>query len=398
MTDTTLSPKIPKSPRSTSQLLDISTSRHLAFHNFLPHYPLSQQQILIFVPVKVKQLLLIALISPLAGFGQIGGDNTFEFLNLPLSARMASMGGTTISVMDDDINLSLINPALLDSADHNLLGFNFIDYFTDVKMGSTAYARTFKNIGTFSGGISYIDYGSFQEADETGQLLGSFSAAEYSIQAGYGRQFDSMFSGGANLKFIYSRMYDYYSSGLAADLAFNYNRKHKNFSASVLVKNMGVQLKSYNGNREDLPFEIQAGFSKKPKHMPFRFSVTFTHLEKWDLTYEDPDNPKPTVDPLTGEEIKESKLKVTGDKLMRHVLLGGEFLLTKNFNVRFGYNYMRRKDLIVDSRKGMVGFSWGLGFKISKFHLSYGRAKYHMAGSTNHFSITTNLSSFLSRR
>ena len=40
------------------------------------------------------------------------------------------------------------------------------------------------------------------------------------------------------------------------------------------------------------------------------------------------------------------------------------------------------------------GFSWGFGIRISKFHLNYGRASYHLAGASNHFSITTDLSSF----
>jgi len=50
--------------------------------------------------------------------------------------------------------------------------------------------------------------------------------------------------------------------------------------------------------------------------------------------------------------------------------------------------------MMVPTRPAMVGFSWGLGFKISKFHLNYSRATYHLAGATNIFSFSTNLSSF----
>jgi predicted Na+-dependent transporter len=42
----------------------------------------------------------------------------------------------------------------------------------------------------------------------------------------------------------------------------------------------------------------------------------------------------------------------------------------------------------------MVGFSMGLGLKVSKFHIAYGRSTYHLAGATNHFSLTTSLSEF----
>ena len=48
----------------------------------------------------------------------------------------------------------------------------------------------------------------------------------------------------------------------------------------------------------------------------------------------------------------------------------------------------------VNSHPGMVGFSMGFGFRVSKFHFTFGRASYHLAGGTNHFSLTTNLSEF----
>src|SRR5690554_7780094 len=42
-----------------------------------------------------------------------GGSNTYEFLNLSSSARVAAMGGNQIAVKDDDIFLGIDNPALL---------------------------------------------------------------------------------------------------------------------------------------------------------------------------------------------------------------------------------------------------------------------------------------------
>jgi len=42
----------------------------------------------------------------------------------------------------------------------------------------------------------------------------------------------------------------------------------------------------------------------------------------------------------------------------------------------------------------MVGFSWGLGFRVSKYHFDYSRSIYHFSGVPNNFSIATNLSTF----
>ena len=35
-----------------------------------------------------------------------------------------------------------------------------------------------------------------------------------------------------------------------------------------------------------------------------------------------------------------------------------------------------------------------IGIKVSKFHLSYGRAAYHLAGAPNYITIRTNFSEF----
>ena len=66
----------------------------------------------------------------------------------------------------------------------------------------------------------------------------------------------------------------------------------------------------------------------------------------------------------------------------------------KSLFIRGGFNFQRRQDMMVSTRPAMVGFSWGLGFRISKFQLNYSRATYHLAGASNIFSFSTNLSSF----
>src|SRR5205823_5420096 len=149
------------------------------------------------------------------------------------------------------------------------------------------------------------------------------------------------------------------------------------------------QLTTYvPGNREPIPFEIQLGASYRLPKAPLRASLTLQHLEKFNLTYINTNTSNQT-DPITGEIIVKNPSLF--EKIGRHVILGGEILITDNFNLRIGYNYMRRKDLGLDTRKGISGFSGGFGFRISKFHFSYGRAVYHLAGGTNLFSVTTNI-------
>ncbi len=341
----------------------------------------------------------------LAGFtafalnAQIGGSAVFPSLDLPLSARAAALGGKAVAINDNDLHLAAWNPSLLNSQMSTQLGFSFIDHFSDIKYGYAGFAYHFENVGTFALNATRIDYGTFRETDNTGATIGEFTAGEYTLALGYSRALDSNFTIGTNLKFIQSNLYLWKANGLAVDLAANYKIPKRNFYATLLFRNIGLMTTTYTpGNKEKLPFGIEAGMAFKPAHMPFRFSFTFQELQKWDLTYTDPNNPPQTVDPLTGDSIKVSKFKTFGDKAMRHVVIGGELLIGKAVTLRFGYNYMRRKEMSIETRRGATGFTFGLGIHIYKFNLSYAHAVYHLAGRTNTFSITTSISEFYSKK
>lgn len=87
---------------------------------------------------------------------------------------------------------------------------------------------------------------------------------------------------------IYSQLADYYSFGIAVDVAGTYTTKDDLFTASLIGRNIGAQIVPYRtGEREPLPFELQIGLSQRLRHIPVRFSQLITHLERWDLSYTD---------------------------------------------------------------------------------------------------------------
>jgi hypothetical protein len=341
----------------------------------------------------VAGLLLLQL---QAGWAQKGGESTYSFLGLTNAARVAALGGEVVSLRDDDINMVYHNPALLTMGMHNNLSLNYVDYFAGVNYGYAAYGYSYAGIGNFAAGIHYVNYGTFDRTDELGELQGTFRASEYAMNLVYSRSFlDTLLIVGVNLKPIFSSLEQYTSFGLAVDLGATYFLPRSLTTVGLVIKNMGVQITSYTGRRESLPFEIQAGVSQGLAHAPFRFTVTLQHLERWDLTYKLPDENETA---FTGSISEKSGFDIFGDKLMRHVVFGTEFFLGDNFHIDAGYNYKRRKEMKVNSHPGMVGFSWGFGFRVSKFHVSYGRASYHLAGGTNHFSLTVNLSEFYRKK
>jgi hypothetical protein len=347
----------------------------------------------------VKFLRLLSVISILffvtEGFCQSGSAGAFSFLKLTLPARLAASGGSPLAVFDKDINLAIYNPSLITKDIDKHLTFNFTDYFTDIHGGSAAYSGTYKKLGSLTASLQFLNYGTFKQADADGNILGEFYASDYAFQLGWGRSLHPFFSMGANVKIIYSKYESYSSSAVAVDVAASYHSKSKRTAASLIARNLGRQLKPYvEGSDEDLPGELILSLSHKLEKAPLLIHLIGTRLEKWDLTYSDPDNRKPTVDPLTGEKIPEKLFESFADNFARHLVAGASFIPSENFQITHGYNYLRRHEMKLESRTALVGFSWGVGLRIKMFHINYARAAYHLSGSTNHFTVTTSIEKF----
>jgi len=342
--------------------------------------------------------ILILFFIPLSVFSQSESGTTYAFLNLPFSARSIALGGNFQSVYDNDISLAVENPSLISANMHNQLQFNFVDYFSNINYGSVSYGRTIEKLGTFVASMQFMDYGEFDYANETGDRYGSFTANDYALNIGWSRALDSTFFIGANLKGLYSSYESYNSFGIAVDVAATYMLTARKMSASIIFRNIGTQIKTYTPNtRENLPFEIQVSFSKELAHLPLRFSVLLTNLQKWDLSYTDV-----FADQANSFINDEDTNQSTGiddfaDKLMRHIVIGAELKPIKALSLRLGYNYLKRKEMTIPSRLSTVGFSWGFGLNIYKFQISYARNAQHLVASPNYLSIATNLSQFIGK-
>ena len=338
----------------------------------------------------IRLLLVSMLLVPLSVLAQQGGSTTYSFLELESSSRIAGSGGTILAVKDGDPNTAFINPSLLDSSMHGKIALNYINYFAGINYGYAGYVHDFGKV-TGAANLMYLNYGKFKRTDEYGNHLGEFVANDLVFNVGASHHIDTMYSIGANFKIINSVLESYSSFGVAIDLSGTYYRKSTGFAVTALIRNAGIQLKSYNkGVREPLPLRIDVALSKKAAKAPFRLNFLFRDLQRWDLTYMDP-NAEPEIDPLTQEPIPITEPGFL-EKLMRHIGAGVQFV--PNGDALFfdlGYNYRRRQELKLDNRPGMVGFSFGGGIKIKRFRFSYGRAIYHRAGGSNHITVTTNL-------
>jgi hypothetical protein len=318
-------------------------------------------------------ILLLALL-PVSG--QTGGDNTYEFLNLSHSAFATATGGITVSQSRNDLSLPYFNPALLTSSMDNDISLSFSTYFAGINYGYAAWARDMDKKGTIAAGLSFITYGRFTEADAAGNINGTFTASEYAFNILWSLQIDSSFTAGINIKPVFSHLEHYFSAGICADIGATYHNRRLLLDAGLVIRNAGFQIKSYTGQGgESLPFEIIAGATKRLEHAPFAFSLTFRHIEKPDLIY----------DYDTEDDISAGGF---GENLLKHVIFGVEILPADAFWIGAGLNYQRRSEMRTEQKTGMTGFTAGFGFRTQAFALSYGRDTFHLAGASNHLTIT----------
>ncbi len=340
------------------------------------------------VPNIKNIILYFGILNPLWFFSQIGGQNSFPILNYPTSARTEGLGGYAITVRDGDATLGQENPALLNREMHGMVNLNYINYFADANFAFTSYTRHLSKIGTFNANLLYADYGKFEYADMNGLRTGQrFFANDLAISFGYARPLNEKWSVGSQMRFLGSFYESYNAFGISLDAGVNYYDTTNGFGFSFLAKNIGTQLNGFTDNNKDpLPLNLIVGVSKRLEHAPFRFSLTYDNIQRFNLIYFD-DSQTSTLDPLTGEVV-EIKPPSVVNKFMYHITFGTEILLSETLHIRIGYNHMQRQTLKVGAKPGMTGFSMGLGFKVKKLYLSYAFTKFHIAGTSNQITIS----------
>jgi len=342
--------------------------------------------------MKTILLAIITLSFGSISNAQTGGLSAFPFLDLTFNARAAGLAGDFISVKDEDLNLGIANPSLLNSSMANHVSFNQALMAGGINYGMVNYGFNLKEVATLSTYIKYVSYGTFQRTAVNGTNEGTFSPFEMVMGSGIGRELNPRISIGANLNLIYSQLESYSSFGAGIDLAGTFHNEEKEFLVTALVKNAGIQFNSYsgNGNKAPLPTEFQMAVGYKLPHAPFRISLLAHHLNKWDITYNDP-TLAPTIDPLSGDTIPVPKAGFI-EKFGRHFTYQLETIVSKNIHFRLGFDYHRRKELALDQRPGVAGLSCGLGLYFRKFSLDYGFVIYSRAGYNNMLTLSTNLS------
>ncbi|MGQ9805993.1 MAG: type IX secretion system protein PorQ [Chlorobiales bacterium] len=289
----------------------------------------------------------------------------YEFLRLDRSARVAGLGGNSVSLKGDVVGL-FQNPASISSETDKSASFSFQKNLMDINAGFIAYGREIKGIGDFGIGLSYINYGTFTRADVAGNTGGEFTAGDLCFQLGYGREIEQYSFGtlraGVGLKYVFSNIAEFSSSGVAFDAGLLLDIPDEKLQIGLSILNVGRQISTYDGISETLPLDVRIGATTQLEGLPLILSIGFINLA--------------------------DKTDNALDKL-KFFTVGGEFLLSEAVRLRAGYNNKLRDDLSVGGALGLSGVSGGLGLEFNKFKFDYAFSSLGVIGIQHQLSVAT---------
>ncbi|AQG82403.1 hypothetical protein AWR27_08910 [Spirosoma montaniterrae] len=322
-----------------------------------------------------------------SGWAQpLGGQRVFSFLNLPTHARVAALGGQVATAIRPDAAYFLNNPALADSLRQNELTISLMPYLAAAKYYTLHYGLPVKTKGMWAVGMQYLSYGQMPLTDPLGNTLGTFSANDYALGLTHART-EGNFSLGATVKMVGSAIETYSAFGILADLGGVWRHPSGNLTFGLTARNFGYLIKNFGPTDANLPFDLQAGVTLKPRYAPFRLTITAHHLQRFDISYNDP-NLNVRFD-LNGNPIPQTLSPV--EKAARHLSAGVEFLISPNVHLMAGYNHQKRQEGRLTTGGGLAGISLGASVQVRAFQLTYARFAAAPTAGTSQLSLRVDL-------
>ena len=318
-------------------------------------------------------------------FAQMGGKQHFTFLALPTNTQTAALGNVNLTASTQNVQMATANPALTATANHQQLSIQYFALNAGITQTNIAYQHKVKGNGMVLGALQHLNYGNFQGYDLNGLATNNFSVSEYAFTVGYSHQI-APFRVGLNAKFAGSQIDNYFAGGVLLDVGGTFIHPHRDFRVGLVFKNMGFGFSNYLPSESlIMPFDVQVGASYKAEKMPFRFSLTAQQLlPPADIVYQDTTLNKKFDN--NGNLVRTEPS--TFDRLSRRLVIGVEVIISKNFQLRAGYNFLQRRELSVEMRRAMVGFSFGAMLNIKGFEVSFSRTIRQVSGGTTGIALS----------
>ena len=321
-------------------------------------------------------LMLLSSSLLLAGKSKVG-TTAYPFLKIGVGAKALAMGGAFVGLANDESAI-YYNPAGLVGMQTKGVSASSMNYIADIQSGGLmavmprgttateedeyAYveegqeAIVLDSKSALAFVVTYLSYGTIDETNSSGQVTGDFSGSDMAFTLGYANKVTKQIALGVNAKFIYQKVDDLSSQGLAADLGLMYRLKDGRTNIGVSASNLGVQLSGLSEEHKDpLPILIRAGLSHKLRELPLTVS---------------------------GEGVLPSDNDFYG-------AFGLEFQPKKlPLALRAGYSSFGSNYKTDGDKDGTAGFSFGAGFRFPKINIDYAFLPYADLGSLHRVNLS----------
>lgn len=316
------------------------------------------------------------------------GTTAYEFLNVAPSSHVYGLGGHNLTIIDDDINLVEQNPALLGPEYEKQIGLNYMRYLGNSNFMGASFGNGIGEHSAWAARIQYFGYGKMTAASADGTVTGTFSPSDIAFSGTYSHDINDRLRGGITMKFISSNYDSYSAFAICTDLGINYYNPDNDNSFSIVLKNLGGQVKKFNDEYNSLPWDIQMGWSKILSGAPVRLSVTATNLNKWKMPYMDREDKNSTTSAL----VEKSSF---ASNLFRHLTFAVELLPSDKFYVGLGYDYKTRTDMANYTRNFISGFSLAAGLKTRALGFGVAFAQPHIGGTSFMLNLTVSVADLM---
>ena len=311
----------------------------------------------------MKKVVFFALFLALtASLKAQESETTCNFLRLPMSAHVSSLGGDNISIPDDDASLLFHNPALISNVTDKSLALSYMKYMEGVNVGGATFVKAWGERATWGVQAMYIDYGEMKQTTADNVQIGEVSAKEVMVGATLSYLLTDRIAGGVSTKLISSHIAGYSALAVGVDLGLNYYDDETLLSVAAVARNLGGQVKAFEDEFEKLPFDLQLGVSKQLVGAPLRFSATMTRLNSWD------------------------------DRFINHLVVGADLLLSQQIFLAAGYNFRRADEMKISDGEGEsshgAALSLGAGLQLERFKLQVAYANYHVSTASLLFNVS----------
>ena len=311
----------------------------------------------------MKKVVFFALFLALtASLKAQESETTCNFLRLPMSAHVASLGGDNSSIPDDDASLLFHTPALISNVTDKSLALSYMNYMEGVNVGGATYVKAWGERATWGVQAMYIDYGEMKQTTADNVQIGEVSAKEVMVGATLSYLLTDRIAGGVSTKLISSHIAGYSALAVGVDLGLNYYDDETLLSVAAVARNLGGQVKAFEDEFEKLPFDLQLGVSKQLVGAPLRFSATMTRLNSWD------------------------------DRFINHLVVGADLLLSQQIFLAAGYNFRRADEMKISDGEGEsshgAALSLGAGMQLERFKLQVAYANYHVSTASLLFNVS----------